>query len=152
MPEPEACHHDGSTPSELPRVAGFCGQPQIFNRHADRKVIQALECVPLYSKRRVNRIVVEAADTRSACAGRFGFQIEHLADDTRFPEQVSIEGGALIRQTAVEFRDHPEAEKPIRCDRLITAETLGSCPADSYLKPPERQLVADLFPQELWMK
>ena len=87
----------------------------------------------------VDRVVVEASDPRRACAGSFGFEIEHLADDPGFPVQVSIEGRPELLETAIEIGEHSQAEEAVACNLLVAAHTRGEAPAVTPGETIERQ-------------
>ena len=97
----------------LPRVARLRRQPRVLDRDADREVIQALERVTGEPEHLVHRIVVEAADAGGARAGGFGLEIQHLADDAGFPEQVAVERRAeFVCRLASNSAIMPRLKKP----------------------------------------
>src|SRR5262249_7447829 len=107
----------------LPRVPRLCREPRVFDRDSDREVIQALEGVIAKAEDVVHGIVVETADAGAACASGFGFEIEHLSHDPRFPEQAAVERVAERSQRRVEVGNHAEAEEPVSRDVLVAAQT-----------------------------
>src|SRR5207249_2767283 len=97
----------------LPRVPRLGGEPRVLDRHADRKVIQALKRMPAEPEHLVHRVVVEAADAGAACAGGFGGKIQPLADHACLPEQVAVEGRTELLQAGVELGNHAETEESV---------------------------------------
>src|SRR5204862_4325181 len=71
--------------SSLPVVARLRRQPRIFDRQSHRKVIKALPLVAGETEQVVHRVVVVAADPCCTAAGRFGLEIQHLANEATFP-------------------------------------------------------------------
>ena len=69
----------------------------------------------------VHRVVEVAADPGTSDAGGFSFQIEHLADDTRFPKEARIKPGAVKFQGFYVLSNHTKAEATIAGDVLGTA-------------------------------
>ena len=67
----------------------------------------------------VHRVVVVAADSCCAAAGRFGLEIQHLADEATLPEQPAVKPLAVLAQRLLEARDHAEAKKALFGDALI---------------------------------
>ena len=95
-------------------------------------------------------VVVEAADAGRADAGGLRFEIEHLPDDARLPEQMPIERRAELARGSVEVRDHAEAEEAVGGDVLVATDApparraVAACEADRAAR-----LVARRLPQEL---
>ena len=73
----------------------------------------------------MHRIVEVAADTGTPDAGGFGFQIQHLADQTSFPKQARIQPGTMTCQRGRVFGNHPKTEAAITGDVLETRHLLG---------------------------
>ncbi len=58
----------------------------IFHGSADRKVIERLELEALQAEHLVHGVVKESADAGRAHTCGFGFQVQDLSDQPRFPE------------------------------------------------------------------
>ena len=86
----------------------------------------------------VDRVVVKATDSGAAGACRLGFQIQHLSDDARLPEQLTVERRAEFLQARVELGEHAEAEESIGGDVLIAADARGEPPAVAASQPNQR--------------
>src|SRR5207249_3188611 len=91
-----------------PRITRLGRQARVLDRNPDREVIQRLERVIGQAEDLVDRIVVKAADAGAARAGGFGGEVQHLTDNPRFPEQVTIERRAERVEARVELGDHPQ--------------------------------------------
>ena len=70
----------------------------------------------------MHRIVEEAADAGAGNPGRRRFQIQHLTDQPRLPEQAAVGPVAFLLQRAGEVRDHAEAEGAFAGDGLKAAQ------------------------------
>src|SRR5262249_49389430 len=103
----------------LPVVSRLGRQTRVLHPRADGEVIQALKRVTREAEHVVDGIVVEAPDAGAARAGGLRFEIQHLADDARFPEEMAIERRAELVEARVEVRDHAEAEISVARDLLV---------------------------------
>src|SRR5919197_1160741 len=90
---------------------------------------QALKRVVGHAEDVVNGIVVEATDAGAARACRFRLEIQHLADDARLPEKVTVERRPELMQARVEVGDHAEAEEAVGRNVLIAAHARREAPA-----------------------
>src|SRR5687768_7303667 len=93
-------------------IGRFGRDPRILDRRADGEVVEAL---PLHGlavdpKGFTHRVVEEAADAGAGYARRRRFQIQHLTDQPRLPEQAAVGPIAFLLQRPGEVRDHAEAE------------------------------------------
>src|SRR6185369_1930328 len=111
----------------------------VLDGNPNRKVIQTLKCVSGQSEDIMDRVVIEAADSRPAHTGGFGLQIQRLPDDPRFPEQVSVERLTVLVEGAVELRNHAEAEEAAGRDVLVAAGSARQRAAIARGEPDERK-------------
>src|SRR6185503_8018316 len=132
----------------FPGVAWLGRQPCIVDVRSHGEVIKALECVAREPEQIVDRIVIETADAGAANTRRFGFEIQHLADDARFPEQMAVEGRATRVEAALEVGDHPEAETAVAGNCLIAADALRDGAAIAARQREERQRRVRRLPLE----
>src|SRR5262245_7170430 len=112
-------------------------------------MVERLESVIDESEHLVNRIVEEAADAGAARALGFGGEVEHLADDAGFPEQVTVERRPELGEAGVELRDHAEAEEAVGRDLLVAAHPRGETAGVAARQSVERQMVDGSLPQEV---
>jgi hypothetical protein len=68
-------------------------QAIILNRAANCEVIKVLKLIAVYAQQFMKRVIKVAPDACRARAGSLGFQIQHLAENPRFPEQTAIPPG-----------------------------------------------------------
>ena len=61
----------------------------------------------------VHRVVEVTADARATYAGRFRFQVEHLPDKARLPEEPRVEPRAVTVKRRQVLGDHPETETTV---------------------------------------
>ena len=104
-------------------------QPMVFNRNADREMIEVLELVVREAQDLVNRVVEVAADPCGADPGGFRLQIKHLTDHARLPEQVAIEPGPIALKRLGIVGNHTQAEKPIGRNLLLATDPVADSPA-----------------------
>ena len=100
-------------------------QAMILYRPAHGEVIQVLKLITGETQQIVKRVVEVAADACRAHASSLGFQIQHLAENPRFPEQTALPPSALGADRLSEISDHSQAEGAIRGDLLVTTDNLG---------------------------
>src|SRR5260370_33817648 len=94
-------------------------------------------------------VVEVAADACRAHARSLGFQIKHLAENPRFPEQTAIPPGALGADCLSEISNHAQAKGAIRGDLLMTTDNLGGPSQVSLhqaIKPQMLRAIRRLFP------
>ena len=112
-------------------------------------MIQTLKPVIGEAEHLVHRIVVETSDAGTAGAGGLRLEVQHLSDDARFPEQVTVERRTEILQTCFEVGNHSEAEEAVGRDLLIAAHALGEATAITAREEEERQPIGRARPQEV---
>jgi len=61
----------------------------------DSEMVEALPVARIDAKHLVNRIVEVAANSGRTNACLLRLEVQHLADEARFPEEVSVEGGPV---------------------------------------------------------
>lgn len=74
-------------------------QARIVDSAADREVVDDLESVVLVATHHlVGLVVQESTDARRTYARGFGFEVERLPDEPRFPVQSAVEPRTIVRE------------------------------------------------------
>jgi hypothetical protein len=103
-------------------VRGQRGEPLVLDGAPHCEVVEALPVARRDAEHIVNEIIEVAPDPGRTDARLFRFEVQHVADKTGLPEEISIERSAVGHQAAHVIRDHPEAEGPIPRDVLAAGK------------------------------
>src|SRR5688500_178406 len=116
------------------------GESRVVHRAADGEVVERLELEVPEAEHLVYRVVEEAADAGRAHAGGFGFEIEHLPNEARLPEEAAVERRPVLDQRRLVLGEHAEREGAVAGDVLAAAHLGGEHARVAALEEEERQL------------
>ncbi len=91
-------------------------------------MVEGLACFSGEAEEIMDRVVKEAADPGGSDARGFGFEVENLTDHARFPEQPTVDPGAVSLYWPFKFREHGDTERTVGGDVLATAHLPGDGP------------------------
>src|ERR1700674_831386 len=110
------------------------GKASVLDWATHSEMIEALPIARRDAEHLVNRIIEVAADSGRTNAGLFRLEVQHLADEARTPEEISVEAGAIDNQTFLVFGDHPKAEGPVPRNVLTAGDARGQSTAVSLFQ------------------
>src|SRR5258708_20337481 len=100
----------GALRSSSNLYAGKRGEPFVLDGAPHREVVKALPVARSDAEHIVNGVIEVAADPRRANPRLFSFEVQHLADETGLPEEISIEPTPVGPQPAHVISPHPRAQ------------------------------------------
>src|SRR5207247_10509951 len=83
-------------------------------------MVQRLKRSMVEAEHLVNRVIKKAADAGGAHARRFGFEVEHLADESRLPKQPAVKPRPMPVQRRLQFGNHAQGERTVAGNVLVT--------------------------------
>src|SRR5688500_607541 len=128
----------GSAPVAPVRRQG--GESRVVHRAADGEVVERLELEVPQAEHLVHRVVEEAADAGRAHAGGFGFEVEHLSEESGLPEEAAVERRPVLDQRRLVLGEHAEREGAVAGDVLAAAHLRGERARVAALEEEEWKL------------
>src|ERR1051325_3815516 len=103
-------------------------------------MVERLELEVPEAEHLVDRVVEEAADPGRAHAGGFGFEVEHLPEESGLPKKAAVERRPVLYQRRLILGEHAERERAIAGDVLAAAHLGGEQARVAALEEEERKL------------
>src|SRR2546422_9883988 len=105
------------------------------------EMVQRLKRSMVEAEHLVNGIIKKAADAGGAPARRFGFEVEHLADESRLPKQPAVKPRPMPVQRCLQFGNHAQGERTVAGNVLVTTHLCSQLSDIPLVKEKERKSV-----------